>query len=66
MKKIMIVLLIGILLLTGCYTCVKSHYEMVHHPAYTQPIMMGKMTTYMHHNAYDSNESICDEWVKDK
>lgn len=42
------------------HPCIKSHKEMVHHRAWTQYILVGKMMVPIFHDAYDALEDVCD------
>lgn len=59
MNKLILLALI-VLMASGCSrTCLKSHASIVHHNAWYQTIPIS-----IYHPAYDSEETICDEYLK--
>ena len=62
--KIIITCLAIVILFSGCAKCVKSHKEIVHHPAWTQLVYINKMWMPIFHPAYDAERLICDEYEK--
>ena len=66
MKKLL--LLIPLLLLTGCAKCLEGHYEMVYYPPQNITIYqrIGNITypQIIHQNGYDHKEFKCDQYEK--
>lgn len=64
MKKLL--LLLPILLLSGCAKCLEGHYEVVHHGPSNITVYhrIGNITypQIIHQNAYDRNEFKCDKY----
>lgn len=68
MRQILISILAIVLVIVLCisvwhqqHPCIRSHREFVHHDAYYQPIMAGKVLELIYHPARDVWEKICDE-----
>jgi hypothetical protein len=66
-----VLILIGILLMTGCAKCVQSHKEIQHRSAYTMPRCLiwntkGGCTiwVYDYHPAEDVEVTVCDKYEK--
>lgn len=69
-QKLFTLAVIGLMLLTSCKRCIKSHKEMVHHEASTiyvctAPTKNGCLVmTPITTPAHDSLEDVCDEYEK--
>lgn len=58
-----LLLLAVVLLLSGCKKCLRSHSEIKHHPAYTYYVMSGNVAIPFTFDAYDKEETVCDQYA---
>lgn len=58
---LLIFIILSVLVREIKHPCIKSHKEMVYHPAWTQYMWSGKVMMPIFHSAYTSLDEVCDK-----